>query len=366
MKILEICTSKGFGGLELYVLNVAKFLAETNSATTTVLVNKNSFLHKKLSENNIISRPFTSVFHHFPFFSAFKLSSYINKNKIDVMHIHWGDDLFLAVLAKALSRRNVKLIYTRQMSLTRSKDDFYHRFLYKNVDAYVVITKTLFNDAEKYLPISKDNIHLLYYGVPASSNDIEQCHKYIADSKMANNVFRIAIFGRIEQGKGQHLVIEAAKKLKEQGKEIQVAIIGHIMDDAYFNKLQITIKEDNLKNNIFYLGFHNNPTSIMSCFDAVVLATKCETFGLVLPEAMRAGVTVIGSNCGGVPEIIQHEKTGLLFESENVVDLTTQLSKIVTDKELCKKLAKAGKKDADERFSEEKHFNKLVKLFEAV
>ena len=102
----------------------------------------------------------------------------------------------------------------------------------------------------------------------------------------------------------------------------------------------------------------------MACFDAVILATKCETFGLVLPEAMRAGVTVIGSNCGGVPEIITHEETGLLFETENVDDLVIQLSKIVNDKEYCEKLAKAGKKDADERFSEEKHFKKLTELFE--
>ena len=102
----------------------------------------------------------------------------------------------------------------------------------------------------------------------------------------------------------------------------------------------------------------------MPCFDAVVLATKCETFGLVLPEAMRAGVAVIGSNCGGVPEIIIHEKTGLLFESENVDDLTAQISNIASDRSFCKKLAKAGKEDADKRFSEEKHFEKLLELFE--
>ena len=100
----------------------------------------------------------------------------------------------------------------------------------------------------------------------------------------------------------------------------------------------------------------------MLCFDAVVLATKCETFGLVLPEAMRAGVAVIGSKCGGIPEIIKHEKTGLLFESEDVSDLTKQLSKLVSDEEFCKKLAKA---DADKRFSEEKHFERLLKLFES-
>ena len=135
------------------------------------------------------------------------------------------------------------------------------------------------------------------------------------------------------------------------------------MDEIYFEQLKVEIEKSNLNDNIFYLGFHNNPTAIMKCFDAVVLATKCETFGLVLPEAMRAGVAVIGSNCGGVPEIIEHEKSGLLFESENAADLTEQLSKIVVDKKFCNKLAAEGKKDADARFSEERHFKKLIEIF---
>lgn len=364
MKILEVCMSKGFGGLELYVLKVTKFLYD-NSYESFVLTRKNSFLSSKLSDSNIPSENFTSVFYHFPLFSAIKLSRYIDKNKIDVLHVHWGKDLFFAVLAKVFSRRKIKLVYTRQMSLTREKNDIYHRFLYKNVDAYVVITKALYDDAVKYLPINKDNVHLLYYGVPAADNESVECKQYLAESGLDNNKFRLAIFGRIERVKGQHLVVEAVKKLQKQNKDIQVGIIGHVMDEAYFSSLKGEIKKHKLENNVLYLGFHNNPTSIMPCFNAVVLATKCETFGLVLPEAMRAGVAVIGSNCGGVPEIIEHEKTGLLFEPESALDLTRQLSKIVDDSEFCAKLAKSGKEDADNRFSEETHFKKLIERFES-
>ena len=363
MKILQICMSRGFGGLELYVLKVSKYLVN-NNFQSKILTRKDSFLNNKLSENQILSDSFTSVFYHFPFFSAIKLSRYIDKYKIDILHIHWGNDLFLAVLAKVFSTRKVKLVYTRQMSLTREKNDAYHRFLYKNVDAYLVITKVLYDDAIKYLPIKKENVHLLYYGVPAAAKNTVDCEQYLTESGMDHNIFRLAIFGRIEKGKGQHLVIDAVRNLKKQEKNIQVGIIGHIMDEVYFENIKDDIRKNGIENNVFYLGFHNQPTHIMPCFDAVILATKCETFGLVLPEAMRAGVAVIGSNCGGVPEIITHEKTGLLFESESVADLTAQLLKVVDDKEFCNQLAVEGKKDADERFSEEKHFKKLIEYFE--
>ena len=364
MKILEVCMSRGFGGLELYVLKVTKFLKE-NNYDYNVISRKNSFMFNKLQDENISTKIFTSVFHLLPLFSALKLANYIRSNKIDVLHVHWGKDLLFVVLAKVFSRKKVKLIYTRHMALTRKKDDFYHRFLYRNIDAYLTITQELSIVAENYLPLDKNKIHLVYHGVPAAENVPANCPSYLQESGLDEHAFRLVIFGRIEKGKGQHLVLNAVKELKNKGLNIQLAIIGHIMDKDYFNSLQTEIKSNNLENTIFYLGFHNSPTSIMACFDAVILATKCETFGLVLPEAMRAGVAVIGSNCGGVPEIITHEETGLLFETENVDDLTTQLLKIVSSHEYCEKLAKAGKEEADERFSEEKHFNRLIEIFES-
>lgn len=363
MRILQLCTSKGFGGLELYVLKVVKFLND-NKYNYNVITGTDSFLFKKLSENKIKSYEFSSVFHPLPLFAALRLSWYINQNEIDVLHIHWGDDLFLAVLAKFFSPRKLKLIYTRQMSLTRNKHDVYHRFLYRHVDAYIVITEILYRDAVRYLPLDIARIHVLYYGVSAPGENSFNCENYISNTGLNKDCFKLAIFGRIEKGKGQHLVVEAIRNLKNQDTNIQLAIIGHIMDEKYFSQLQSEIKKYHLEDNVFYLGFHNSPTSIMPCFNAVVLATKCETFGLVLPEAMRAGVTVLGSNCGGVPEIIEHEKTGLLFETENVDDLTNQLLKLINDTDFCDKLAKAGKIDADERFSEEKHFEKLLEIYE--
>ena len=365
MKILEVCMSHGFGGLELYVLKVAKFLTDHNYSCQVIARDK-SFMFGKLQEADIPCKTFISVFHFFPFISSFKLARFINSNNIDVLHIHWGKDLLFVVLAKIFSKRKVKLIYTRHMALTRKKDDFYHRFLYRNVDGYLTITQELSDSAEKYLPLDKNKIHLVYHGVPAEEDTKVTCQSYLKDSGLQDDLFRLVIFGRIEKGKGQHLVIDAVKRLMEQGHNVQLAIIGHVMDEAYFDSLINNIKKNKLEDNILYLGFHDNPTKIMPCFDAVVLATKCETFGLVLPEAMRAGVTVVGSNCGGVPEIIEHEKTGLLFETGNSADLTTQLLKIINDSAFNEKLACTGKKDADKRFSEEKHFSTLVNIFKSV
>ena len=354
--------SKGFGGLELYVLKVARHLAQ-NGHEFQVLTRCGSFLATRLAENNIDSDCFSSVFRHLPLISAIRLARYLEKNQIDTVHIHWGNDLFLAVLAKVFCRRKIRLVYTRQMALTRKKKDAYHRFLYRNIDAYLVITQVLFDQAVRYLPLPQDKIHLLYYGVPAPEGQQFSCEDFYAENSIPASGFRLAIFGRVEQLKGQHLLVEAVRKLRHRGVNVSLTIIGHIMDESYFSELEQAIKAADLESNIHYLGFHNNPVSIMPCFDTVVLATKCETFGLVLAEAMRAGTAVIGSDCGGVPEIIRHGKTGLLFESGNADDLAVQIEKLATNADYCKKLAIAGKQDADMRFDEEKHFSNLISLF---
>lgn len=365
LKILELCLSSGYGGLELYVNKVTNYFSSNENYDVMAVLKQDSFLDQKLNATSVKKRYLNNVSRHFPIVAAFKLAKLLENNKINILHVHWGNDLFLAVLAKAFCKRSVKLIYMRQMALTRHKKDIYHKFLYKNVDAYQVITKALYNDAIKFLPLEEEKIHLLYYGVP-KENFCDSCDIYMGEKGVDLNSFKVAIFGRVEEGKGQHLVIQAVRNIYKNKNNISLSIIGHVMDQTYFEKLENLANIKNTERFIHFNGFHENPTSIMSCFDVVVLATRCETFGLVLPEAMRAGTAVIGSNCGGVPEIIINGKTGLLFESGDINGLENAIYKLVSDKEYYLRLAKNGKDYADNLFSEEQHYENLNKIIESL
>ena len=361
MNVLEICMSPGYGGLEMYMAKVANFLSHSEH-NVSILVKQGYFLDKRFAEQGLERNYLTIRSRHFPLLAAFRLAKFLDQQKIDLIHVHHGYDLFLCVLARVFAKRG-KVVYTRQMNLTRYKNDIYHRFLYRHVDRYVVISQALHDDAVKYLPIEKEKVKLLYYGVPKPPLESTDCQAYFKEHGFVPDSTKIAIFGRIEAVKGQHLVVEAVTSLIREGSRLQAALIGHVMDKDYFDDLQNDIKNNHLEAAIKYLGFHTNPVSIMPCFDVVVLATRCETFGLVLPEAMRAGVCVIGTDCGGVPEIIQHGKTGLLFKPDDANDLARQLRHLVSDNDLRQRLAEAGKVDADARFSEEKHFERLMAIF---
>lgn len=363
MKIIELCTSSGWGGLELYALNISQWLKQEGHDCLVVL-KPGSLIARRLRQSELQTAGLRPRFKPFPLLAARHLARLIDKHQGEILHVHWNKDLLLAVLAKCLSRHKPKLVFIRHMALTRHKRDFYHRFIYQNIDAYLVITKRLQAEAEQFLPLDKHKIHLLYHCVAEMEQaDSTACEAFLSRHGLGQGKFRVLLPGRIEHGKGQHILLEAVHQLRQQGLMVEVVLLGHIMDQAYFDNLQKQIEVYGLQDHFHYLGFIDKPTYIYNCFDVVVLTTYAETFGLVLIEGMKCGVAVVGSNAGGVPEIIEHGKTGLLYEPGDSPGLAACLQQLAEDEVLRKTLAKAGQDFADEVFSESQHYKTLMQIF---
>lgn len=359
-----LCLSEGYGGLELYAAEEVKQL-QSRGHDCLPVVTQNSMLHKHLYEAGIEPVCLHVINRRLPALAARKLARLIEKQKIDLIHIHWNNDLNLAVLAKRFSQRKPKLVYSRHMAITRSKKDPLHRWFYSEVDCLIVVTKLMQQEAETYLPLPKSRIHQLYLGV-ADMGDVSPNYKDCYAEGFPQRKLNIALFGRIEPYKGQHVLVSAVSQLVNEGLDISATIIGHIMDKKYFTELEKSVKANNLSNFIKFESFVKNPIQRMKCYDVVVLTTYCETFGLVLIEAMRAGVMVIGTNAGGVKEIITDNETGLLFEPDDVQNLKTLLCNLYKQPEQITRLAENGKQKAAMVFSEQNHFNALAQVLSTV
>jgi len=117
-----------------------------------------------------------------------------------------------------------------------------------------------------------------------------------------------------------------------------------------------------VESRVHFLGFMKNPHHFFQACDAIVLASKRETFGLVLIEAMQVQTAVIGSNSGGVVEIIDDRETGVLFEVGSSDSLAEKIEMLKEDKELLENIAKAGKEKCDRMFSNTLQFEKLAEI----
>jgi len=137
-------------------------------------------------------------------------------------------------------------------------------------------------------------------------------------------------------------------------------VVGKTIEPAYLASLKSTCQQQGLA--VTFLDFVDEPQRLMQICDCVLLSTYEETFGLVLAEAMRAGVAVVGSDRGGVPEIIEHGQSGLLFRSGDSHSLAEALLQLKQDPALRARLAEQGKEKADSVFNVDEHYRRLRQL----
>lgn len=359
--ILEVCLSPDLGGLELYMQTCAKELSSDFNVLSAI--NANSRL-KQYFENTTYQYIELQRTNSFSPTLIWKLAKIIDTNKIDIIHLHWTKDLPVVVLAKLLSKHKPKIVQTRHMTMTRFKSDFYHSFLYKNIDMVLCITKEVENQIHKFIPSKiRPQTLCLYLG---AKNNPKLTQDELNEFKKSLNIkdeFLIGLIGRINEFKGQHLLIEALNTLKPKNLNIKAFIIGHPMKESYLEELKQKVKDYGLDCIISFVGFTKEPYKFMQACDVMIMTSKNETFGLVTIEAMKNQTVVIGANSGGVLEIIDDMKTGILFENQNYHDLASKIEMIYNDNDLRENIALEGKRKADEMFDHEKHFSKLKAVF---
>ena len=357
-KILEVCLSSDLGGLELYMARCSNELSK--SFEVSCVVSSNSKLKDFITN---VKKYEVKRKSSFSISIPLKLARLIDKEQIDIVHLHWTKDIPIVVLAKKFSKRKPKIVQTRHMTMTRFKNDFYHKFLYKNIDMIIAVTKELEKQLIKFIPNDiRPTIKQVYLGAQCSDKyskkDIEEYKEFLNTP----NSFIIGLVGRINDFKGQYLLIEAMKILKDKNLNVKTFFVGSAMEESYLVELNQKIKEFSLEDSVKFLGFTNEPHKFMQACDCIVMASKNETFGLVTIEAMQMQTAVIGANSGGALEIIDDEINGLLFENRDSKDLALKIEILYKNSELKDNLAISGYEKAKKVFNHKKQIDKLITI----
>lgn len=157
--------------------------------------------------------------------------------------------------------------------------------------------------------------------------------KFREKSNQIENITQIVNVGRLQQIKGQQLLVEAAHKLILLGhKNFRIDLIG---DGENREALEKLIVDYHLERYIRLLGMKSRDFIYKNLcnYDIYVQPSLSEGFGLTLAEAMAAGVPVITSDQKGPMEVIGNGKFGSFFKTNNVIALVTVLLKMINTKE---------------------------------
>jgi len=171
-------------------------------------------------------------------------------------------------------------------------------------------------------------------------------------SRIESSILRIGYIGRVVPIKGVHLLLDAFTKL--QG-HVSLAVFGRLDEDLAYSTLLRDMADDDGR--IEFLGsyLHSDLSRVLSKIDVLVVPSIAEeTYCLAAREGLLAGIPVIGSKVGAIPEAIRHGENGFLFESGNSSELAEYLQCLVSDRGVLQQLGhnqshvKTVEQEADE------------------
>ena len=196
--------------------------------------------------------------------------------------------------------------------------------------------------------IPKDKVIVLHNFIDTNEYDIPTSDEGYA-----------VYIGRLSKEKGILNLIEAMSIIKE-GK---LKIAGDGPEKVNIFKF---IKKNNLEDRIELLGYLNKEQVkdvVSKCRCVVVPSIWYENCPYSVLETLAIGKPVIGSNIGGITELIENNKTGYIYNYKNINDLSEKLEKIFEEKEVIKKLNKNAKEEAKKIFEKEKYYNEIMKVY---
>jgi glycosyltransferase involved in cell wall biosynthesis len=193
--------------------------------------------------------------------------------------------------------------------------------------------------------------------------DIEVFKKNAA-STSSNESKQVLYAGALTYLKGVHILLAAMKNVLSVEKDVGLTVVG---EGEYKVRLEEIAAQLRIKERVKFVGWLSQYQLfelIRSCF-VFVLPSLSEGLGRVLIEAMVSGKPVVGSNTGGIPEIIRDGETGFLVEPDDSQDLSQKILFLLKNPDLAMKMGMKGKQFAEQNFSNEnyaKHYQKMIDL----
>lgn len=291
--------------------------------------NKNIFFHE-VEVNDYY------VFRYPPYDLALasKMAQVAKMQQLDLLHVHYAiPHAVCAYLAKQMTGNGLKTVTTLHgtditvLAQDESLKDLIRLAIHQS-DAVTAVSKDLINETRQVLDITAP-IDLTYNFVDKRvyyPRDVVSLRSDFAapHEKILMHISNFRPVKRVGD------VIEIFSRVSEKVPS-KLLLVG---EGPELSKIQCRIRQLGLEDRVHFLGKQEDVSQVISMADVLLLPSEKESFGLVALEAMACGVPTIGSDAGGIPELITHGETGFLSPIGDVEDMAKNAERLLLDKKL--------------------------------
>jgi glycosyltransferase involved in cell wall biosynthesis len=273
--------------------------------------------------------------------------------EFDIIHFH--EDLTFPFFSQTIKKPKIFHLHGWIDECSKEENPIYKFILKRIADVYICLTKKMAENLNK-IGVEISRIRVLPNGINT---------EVFYPASYAEKKDTIIFVGRISQEKGVHILLKSLNFLKNP---VHLILIGPSSGNVqYFQQIREIIDKINSNgyHRVEYLHEQERKNLIQWYQKALILVLPSlkEGFPVTCLEALACKTAVVATNVGGIPEVINHMKNGMLVPPNNPFELAEAIQYLLENKEIAAKFAENGRKIVEENFSLEKVAKKLLKIY---
>lgn len=371
MKKIGITCYPTVGGSGIIATELGMLLAEAGNEIhfiTSSLPFRLDHVHPRIYYHEV-------ELNHYPVFQyppydlalASKMAEVIDQEKLDILHVHYAmPHAICALLAKQIANRDVKIVTTLHgTDITVLGIDHTFKNMIKHgiegSDAVTAVSHSLVRQTIDMLGVHKD-ISVIYNFVneqeyhKRKSMNVRQQYGIEPDEKVLIHISNFRKVKRVPDVIRTFHIIQKHVKSK-------LLLVG---DGPEYSDCRQLVDQLHLQDQVLFLGKQKNVSELLSISDLKLLLSEKESFGLVLLEAMSCEVPAIGTNVGGIPEVITHGETGYIVEPGDLEQAAVYAISLLQDESMLQDFSVKALNRARTVFHSRKIVDEYTRLYDRI
>ena len=362
MKALHVTTHMGIGGIPRYIISLAKALKKRGH--DCMIASSGGALEPELKKYDIGHLPIDirtkSELSPKVVRSIFQVRRIVKDRKVDIIHAHTRVSQVVAFFVSRMT--GVPYVTTCHGFFKKRA-----RVIFDTWGSKVIaISSPVKAQLEGYLGVDEARVELVHNGVDVDKFLEDPSEEEIRATKKTLGIGDapvVGTIGRLSDVKGQNLLIEALAGLIKNGMPVNGLIVGSGPEEAPLKDMARSL---GVEKSIYFFGADPDTHKFLSAMDIFVLPSVMEGLGLSLLEAMASARPCIASKVGGIPDVIEDSKTGMLFDARDAKALSGQIVKLLNDDKLRKDLGHAARELVVKKFSADKMAGEIERVYRGV
>jgi len=358
MKVLMINCADMWGGGEVLTLDLARGLLDMG-VNLHLGCNPDTIISKKAMEKEIpvITTPMRTS-KDLP--AVFNLRKIIKKEKFTIVHTHTMRDHILSAAAVHLLK-DVTEIRTQHIHFPEILEFFLRRVYNNWTDMTICVSHFIRKDLERH-GIKPEKLVVKYNGIDLKKFEFDRSKpSFRQEMDFSDSHKLIGCIGSLMKKKGQEYVIKAMPGVLEKFPSSRLIIVGSGEDEKYFREIA---GELSIEDKTIFTGIRHDIPRILDSFDiAVVPSVWQDPCPLSVMEAMYAGVPLIASSVGGIPEEIEDGVTGIIVPPGDTDAILKSILNLLNSRDRAKEMGKNAREKVIKEFTVERMCKDVLGIY---